>query len=103
MDAAEPAALGALLRACRIRAGLTQEELAERTGEAVSARTLRRIENGHTRPYRATVDALATALALDPLAHRELLAAWRGSSGLGAARPDAELPRVSAPPLHPAP
>jgi len=62
------------LRALRVRAGLTQEELAERAGltpHAISA-----LERGaRTRPYPHTVRALAEALALSEAEEAELRAA----------------------------
>jgi len=77
MDARPTEDLGLLLRALRGRAGLTQEELAARAGEGLSARTLRRVERGQTRPYRHTLEALAAALGLGAEDRRALLAAWR--------------------------
>ncbi len=77
MDAGLTEDLGLLLRALRGRAGLTQEELAARAGEGLSARTLRRVEHGQTRPYRHTLEALAAALGLGAEDRRALLAAWR--------------------------
>ena len=57
--------LGALLRCYRLRAGLTQEELAERAG--LSARGISDLERGlRLAPHRDTVRMLADALALPP-------------------------------------
>jgi DNA-binding XRE family transcriptional regulator len=53
---------GARLRACREVAGLSQEELAERSG--LSLRTIGNLERGRTRPYRASVQQLAAGLNL---------------------------------------
>jgi transcriptional regulator with XRE-family HTH domain len=54
--------LGALLRIRRCAVGLTQEELAERSG--VSVRTIRNIERGRTvAPSRTSVRLLAAALS----------------------------------------
>jgi tetratricopeptide (TPR) repeat protein len=54
---------GGLLRAYRLAAGLSQEELAERSG--LSARAIADMERGRTaRPYRRSVRALADALDL---------------------------------------
>lgn len=54
---------GSDLRACRLSAGLSQEELAERSG--LHVRTIRNLELGHARwPYRNTLDRLADALDL---------------------------------------
>jgi len=62
-------AAGELLRRHRLRAGLTQDELAARAG--LGARTLRDIESGRVRaPRERSVAALAAALALsDPERH----------------------------------
>src|SRR5258708_4649471 len=58
-----PLPLGTLLRRSRVAAGLTQEELAERTG--VSPRTICDLERGATRRWRhATLSLLAEALQL---------------------------------------
>jgi len=54
---------GVVLRRLRERAGLTQEELAERAG--LSANAVSALERGvRTRPYPHTRDALATALGV---------------------------------------
>ena len=54
-----------LLRDLRLRAGLSQEELAERAG--ISARSISDIERGdQVRPFPATVRRLAEGLGLDP-------------------------------------
>ena len=53
-----------LLRESRVRAGLTQDELAERAG--VSVRTVRALENGAVaRPQAASLRRLAAALDVD--------------------------------------
>src|ERR1700712_3632275 len=67
MSSSEPDApdLASLVRAHRRRLGLSQEALAERTHPAISMDTLAKIERGRSRPYFATLDALATALGLD--------------------------------------
>jgi transcriptional regulator with XRE-family HTH domain/tetratricopeptide (TPR) repeat protein len=54
---------GALLRAHRCAAGLTQAALGERAG--LSARGIQNLELGLHQPYRATVERLARALGLD--------------------------------------
>src|SRR5262249_27888484 len=55
-------AFGVLLRRHRLAAGLTQEALAERAGLGV--RTIQGLEEGESRPRRATLRRLAAALAL---------------------------------------
>ena len=58
-------AFGDLLRRCRVTAGLTQEELAERAH--VSARAISDLERGVKRtPQRGTLALLADALRLSP-------------------------------------
>jgi tetratricopeptide (TPR) repeat protein/transcriptional regulator with XRE-family HTH domain len=59
--------LGEVIRGRRIAVGLTQEELAERSG--LSVRAIRDIERGRTgRPYRRSVDLLSGVLGLpDPV------------------------------------
>ncbi|WP_406415860.1 helix-turn-helix domain-containing protein [Streptomyces sp. NBC_01614] len=58
-------AFGEVLRRLRVRAGLTQDELAENSG--VSERTIRRLETGNrTNPRMTTVQELAKALPLRP-------------------------------------
>jgi tetratricopeptide (TPR) repeat protein len=57
------AGFGALLRACRVAAGLSQEELVRRSG--LDVRTIRNLERGRVRwPYPDTVRRLADALDL---------------------------------------
>ncbi len=56
--------VGDLLRLFRLRAGLTQQELADRAG--VSRRTVVGLEAGSHRPHSATVRALAAALDAAP-------------------------------------
>ena len=63
MTSAEETAFGALLRRLRIRAGLSQEALAQRAG--LSADTVAALEAGRRRQPRAfTVGLLADALGL---------------------------------------
>jgi tetratricopeptide (TPR) repeat protein/transcriptional regulator with XRE-family HTH domain len=63
VTAGEDESLGGLLRRYRLAAGLTQEELAGRSG--LSVRAISAIENGRTTsPYRRSVRLLADALAL---------------------------------------
>ena len=67
---------GALLRRLRLRAGISQEELAERA--RVSADGVGALERGTRRaPYRETVDLLAAALGASPSETEDLHAAAR--------------------------
>jgi transcriptional regulator with XRE-family HTH domain/tetratricopeptide (TPR) repeat protein len=71
---------GRLLRAHRLGALLTQEQLAERAG--VSARTIRELERGRVRqPRRDSVRLLADALALAGTTRVEFHTAARGADG----------------------
>src|SRR3954469_22555703 len=68
-----------VLRRHRLRAKLTQEELAARA--AIGVRTVRDLERGRSsRPQRTTVDLLAQALGLYGRDREEFLAAARGAS-----------------------
>ncbi|HEY7198881.1 MAG TPA: tetratricopeptide repeat protein [Candidatus Dormibacteraeota bacterium] len=81
-----------LLTHHRIRAGLTQEQLAERSGLSVNAVSL--LERGaRTAPRSTTVRALADALALGPAERESFAAAARR-------KPDAARPslRLHTPP-----
>jgi tetratricopeptide (TPR) repeat protein/DNA-binding XRE family transcriptional regulator len=61
--AEEGTGFGALLRACRVAAGLSQEDVARRSG--LDGRTIRNLERGRARwPYPDTVRRLADALDL---------------------------------------
>jgi tetratricopeptide (TPR) repeat protein/transcriptional regulator with XRE-family HTH domain len=67
-------------------AGLTQEELAARSGLAV--RTIREMERGRSaRPYQRSVRALADALSLTVAQRDELISLARGNPGGVRARP----------------
>jgi tetratricopeptide (TPR) repeat protein/DNA-binding XRE family transcriptional regulator len=68
-------AFGELLRACRLSAGWTQDELAGRSG--VSAHSISVLEAGRRKPRLSSVGLLADALALDPRRREQLLAAAR--------------------------
>ena len=57
-------ALGDAVKDARVHAGLTQEELAERTG--MSTRTVMNIEKGKGNPELTTVAPLICALQIDP-------------------------------------
>jgi tetratricopeptide (TPR) repeat protein/DNA-binding XRE family transcriptional regulator len=73
MDADETE-FGPLLRACREAAGLSQQELAERSG--LSIRAIRNMERGRTQwPYRDSLGRLADALGLREAARADFLAA----------------------------
>jgi transcriptional regulator with XRE-family HTH domain len=54
---------GKLIRDLRIKKGMTQEELADKT--EVSARTIQRIENGEVDPRAYTLQMIAKALEVD--------------------------------------
>jgi transcriptional regulator with XRE-family HTH domain len=54
---------GKLIKELRIKKGLTQEELADKT--EVSARTIQRIENGEVDPRAYTLQMIARALEVD--------------------------------------
>jgi tetratricopeptide (TPR) repeat protein/DNA-binding XRE family transcriptional regulator len=80
-SAASPAGsaggFGSLLRQARRAAGLTQEELAERSG--ISVRAIADAESGRTvRPHRRSVLLIASALQLDGPEHAAFCAAGRG-------------------------
>ena len=106
-----PGSFGALLRACRHRACLSQEQLAARA--EVSERTVRNLEAGRVRsPHNDTVRLLADALQLDGPERGNWFAAARGvnhqragpaAPGAGAPAPlpgdgPAQLQRVSEQP-----
>jgi transcriptional regulator with XRE-family HTH domain len=70
--------LGALLRRLRKQAGLTQEQLADRS--TVSVSTIRRLENGRSTDHRlGTVTLLADALEVDPEDRQQLVVALGGT------------------------
>jgi tetratricopeptide (TPR) repeat protein/transcriptional regulator with XRE-family HTH domain len=80
LDGAAGTGLGALLRRQRLAAGLSQEELADRSG--LSVRTISKIEGGETRhPYRPSVQALADALQLPAAERDQLMRLSRGVPG----------------------
>ncbi|WP_405365974.1 helix-turn-helix domain-containing protein [Kitasatospora sp. NBC_00039] len=75
--------LGTLLRRLRRQSGLTQEQVAERSG--VSVRTIRRLETGKSADHRlGTVNLLADALGVGP-EDRLLLAATLANASSEAA------------------
>jgi predicted ATPase/DNA-binding XRE family transcriptional regulator len=80
-EAAGPGGSGfdAVLRRHRLRAKLTQEELAARA--AIGVRTVRDLERGRaSRPQRTTVELLAAALGLAGVDRETFLAAARGQA-----------------------
>ncbi|MCA1723040.1 MAG: tetratricopeptide repeat protein, partial [Thermomicrobia bacterium] len=90
MTAGNASAFGALLKQYRMRAGLTQEELAERA--ELSVRGLLYLEHGTRRPYPDTLRRLEEALALSPEQRDALAAAARSAhSGNEPAAPAAPL------------
>src|SRR5579864_2905872 len=67
---------GEWLRQQRVAAGLTQEDLAERSG--VSVRAIADLERGRTRkPYPSSVRALTRALGLPESTGTDLVARYR--------------------------
>lgn len=82
---------GAEIRRFRLRAGLTQEALAERSGVSVS--TIRGLETGRRRnPQFASVRQLSAALDLEPAEVDELLAAAAGAAEQSAIPVPRQLP-----------
>jgi transcriptional regulator with XRE-family HTH domain len=73
--------LAAQLRQLREAAGLTQEDVAERTGKDRS--TLYRLENAQQRPQRATLIQLMDLYGVEPDKRAELLAVLRQAGELG--------------------
>ncbi|MGC2004462.1 helix-turn-helix domain-containing protein, partial [Trebonia sp.] len=94
---------GLWLRGQRIAAGLTQEDLAERSG--VSVRTIADMERGRTRrPYPSSVRALIRALGLPEATGTELVARYRAPGdepALSAAAETAETAEETAEPAVP--
>ncbi len=79
--------LSLLLKRYRVTAGLSQEALAQRA--SLSARAISDLERGlHRVPHTATLDLLATALALSPSQRVLLLAAARPDLATLAHEPD---------------
>jgi non-specific serine/threonine protein kinase len=64
VDAERSTTFGQLLQQYRLRAGLTQEALAERAG--LGRRSIQGLERGESRPHRDTVQQLARTLGLSP-------------------------------------
>jgi tetratricopeptide (TPR) repeat protein/transcriptional regulator with XRE-family HTH domain len=92
---------GELLRRCRMAAGLTQEELAWRSG--LSVRAVADMERGRTtRPYRRSVALLTNALELTG-EDRELMAKAAGAAKAKASSPAGRPALVSLPAMAPPP
>lgn len=86
---------GLWLRAQRVAAGLTQEDLAERSG--VSLRAIADLERGRThRPYPSSVRALVRALGLPETAAAELVTRYR-AAGEATPRPATTTPASALP------
>lgn len=54
---------GELIKSMRVKKGLTQDELAERTG--ITVRTIQRIEQGKVNPRSYSIKVIATALNVE--------------------------------------
>ena len=99
-----PTRPGEWLRQQRVAAGLTQEDLAERS--RVSVRAIADLERGRTRkPYPSSVRAIVRALGLPEEAGDELVARYRagdGAAGGGdaAAQADADEPADAGEPAE---
>jgi transcriptional regulator with XRE-family HTH domain len=92
----EPGSLGALLRRHRGAAGITQEELAERSGLSVQAISM--LERGlRHAPRSSTIETLARALVLDPAQHAALVAAARERRAAAGDDPPAGEPATAGP------
>ncbi|MFF0745376.1 ATP-binding protein [Streptomyces sp. NPDC004111] len=90
----------AAVRRFRLRAGLTQEALAERSGVSVS--TIRGMETGRRRnPQFASLRQLISALGLQPSEQDELLAAARAADGPAGESEPAGTPVPAAPHAEP--
>jgi len=63
LDSKRKMETGKLIKELRIKKGMTQEELADKT--EVSARTIQRIENGDVDPRAYTLQMIAKALDVD--------------------------------------
>ena len=94
---------GRLLQEFRLRAGLTQEALAERAG--LGRRSLQGLERGESGPRRATLDRLVEALVLSPTDQARFEAAARPSPRRRSPEPTPPIrlsasPRSEAVPRH---
>ena len=82
---------GLWLRRQRVAAGLTQEDLAERSG--LSVRAIADLERGRThRPYPSSVRALTAALGLPEKAAAELVARYRSAESATSPTVPRQLP-----------
>ncbi len=82
----------ALLRQCRLAAGLSQEELAERSG--LSSRGISDLERGQRRaPHPATLRRLVDALGLDDVARAGFVRAAQPTAEQGASGVAENVPR----------
>src|ERR1700733_13119165 len=90
---------GEWLRQQRVASGLTQEDLAERSG--VSVRAIADLERGRTRkPYPSSVGELVRALGLPVSAGTDLVARYRtggGPSDAAGGPADGEQPTGAVP------
>ncbi|MFE7129535.1 ATP-binding protein [Streptomyces sp. NPDC057638] len=94
MTTTTPEGFGQRLRALRLHAGLSQEQLAHAAG--VSPRALTYLEQGHTQsPQRRTIQALARALGLD-VDETRLLEAASAPGRLPAPEADGPPPGILA-------
>jgi tetratricopeptide (TPR) repeat protein/transcriptional regulator with XRE-family HTH domain len=74
-----PEGFGGQLRSRRAAAGLTQEELAQKSG--LSVRTIRNLERGAAKPQGRSVDMLAISLGLSGASRNGFARAARSDSG----------------------
>lgn len=95
--------LAELLRGHRLRAGLTQAELAQRAG--IGVRTVRDLERGRSsRPQRTTVELLADALGLTDGPRAAFLTTARGRVTVPAVAADpGRVPSAGSAPREPDP
>jgi predicted ATPase/transcriptional regulator with XRE-family HTH domain len=101
MSSMSIASFGDVLRRHRLRAALTQEDLAERAG--LSARGIQQLERGErTSPRAETVRMLADALALSSEERAELIAAARPELAAASPAPP-QRPALTRPPTPPTP
>lgn len=83
--------LGTLLRRLRTRSGLTQEQVADRSG--VSVRTIRRLETGKSSDHRlGTLNLLADALEAGPEDRQRLAATLAKSQTVPSPGPSEAVP-----------